>query len=82
MFIFKTVYNTFQATFLKSGTHGHHQMLGILLCDALPGLYCSRLQVVCGSFGLLLSLQQVKSILDQVKIRRLTTIEEYSTTLP
>ncbi len=35
---------------LKSGTHGHHQRMGFLLCDALPGLYCSWLQLlfVCG----------------------------------
>ncbi len=31
---------------LKSGTHGHQQRLGFLLCDALPGLYCSWPSVV------------------------------------
>ncbi len=38
----------------KSGTHGHHQRLGFLLCDALPILYCSWLQLlfVWGSFCL------------------------------
>ncbi|XP_077371675.1 WAP four-disulfide core domain protein 1 isoform X4 [Festucalex cinctus] len=31
---------------LKSGTHGHHQTLGFLLCDALLRLYCNSLQLL------------------------------------
>ena len=38
---------------LKSGTHRHHQMLGFIPGDALPGLYCNRLQflLVLGAFS-------------------------------
>ncbi len=37
---------------LKSGTHRHHQTLGFIPGDALPGLYCNRLQflLVLGHF--------------------------------
>ncbi len=37
---------------LKSGTHRHHQTLGFIPGDALPGLYCNRLQflLVLGAF--------------------------------
>ncbi len=31
---------------LKSGTHDHQQRLGYLICDALPGLYGSWLQLL------------------------------------
>ncbi len=38
---------------LKSGTHRHHQTLGFIPGDALPGLYCNRLQflLVLGAFS-------------------------------
>ncbi len=50
---------------LKSGTHRHHQMLGFIPGDALPGLYCNRLQflLVLGVFSLQFCLQQVKCML-------------------
>ncbi len=37
---------------LKPGTHRHHQTLGFIPGDALPGLYCNRLQflLVLGAF--------------------------------
>ncbi len=38
-----------------SGTHGHHQKLGFLLYDALPGLYCSWLQLLWVFLPLVLS---------------------------
>ena len=39
---------------LKSGTHRHHQTLGFIPGDALPGLYCNCLQflLVLGAFSL------------------------------
>ncbi len=43
---------------LKSGTHRHHQTLGFIPGDALPGLYCNRLQfllVLGGIFPSVLS---------------------------
>lgn len=38
---------------VKSRTHRHHHMLCFLNSDALPGIYCSLLQLllVCGSFS-------------------------------
>ena len=47
---------------LKSGTHRHHQKLGFIPGDALPGLYCNCLQflLVLGAFSLQFCLQQVK----------------------
>ena len=56
---------------LKSGTHRHHQMLGFIPGDALPGLYCN-----CIQFLLVLVLQfchqQVKCMLNRIQVRWLT----------
>ena len=51
---------------LKSGTHRHHQTLGFIPGDALPGLYCNCLQfpLVLGAFSLQFCLQRVKCTLD------------------
>ncbi len=59
---------------LKSGTHRHHQTLGFPWCDALPGLYCNRLQflLVLGAFSLQFCLQQVKCMLNRIQVRWLT----------
>ncbi len=59
---------------LKSGTHRHHQTLGFIPGDALPGLYCNRLQflLVLGAFSLQFCLQQVKCMLNRIQVRWLT----------
>ncbi len=59
---------------LKSGTHKHHQTLGFIPGDALPGLYCNRLQflLVLGAFSLQFCLQQVKCMLNRIQVRWLT----------
>ncbi len=57
---------------LKSGTHRHHQTLGFIPGDALPGLYCNRLQflLVLGAFSSLqFCLQQVKCMLNRIQVR-------------
>ena len=59
---------------LKSGTHRHHQTLGFIPGDALPGLYCNCLQflLVFGAFSLQFCLQQVKCMLNRIQVRWLT----------
>ncbi len=59
---------------LKSGTHRHHQTLGFIPGDALPGLYCNRLQflLVLGAFSLQFCLQKVKCMLNRIQVRWLT----------
>ena len=59
---------------LKSGTHRHHQTLGFIPGDALPGLYCNCLQflLVRGAFSLQFCLQQVKCMLNRIQVRWLT----------
>ncbi len=59
---------------LKSGTHRHHQTLGFIPGDALPGLCCNRLQflLVLGAFSLQFCLQQVKCMLNRIQVRWLT----------
>ena len=59
---------------LKSGTHRHHQTLGFIPGDALPGLYCNCLQflLVLGAFSLQFCLQQVKCMLNWIQVRWLT----------
>ncbi len=59
---------------LKSGTHRHHQTLGFIPGDALPGLYCNRLQflLVLGAFSIQFCLQQVKCMLNRIQVRWLT----------
>ncbi len=59
---------------LKSGTHRHHQTLGFIPGDALPGLYCNCLQflLVLGAFSLQFCLQQVKCMLNRIQVRCLT----------
>ena len=56
---------------LKSGMHRHHQTLGLIPGDALPGLYCNCLQflLVLGAFSLQFCLQQVKCMLNQIQVR-------------
>ncbi len=59
---------------LKSGMHRHHQTLGFIPGDAMPGLYCNRLQflLVLGAFSLQFCLQQVKCMLNRIQVRWLT----------
>ncbi len=59
---------------LKSGTHRHHQTLGFIPGDALPGFYCNRLQflLVLGAFSLQFCLQQVKCMLNRIQVSWLT----------
>ncbi len=59
---------------LKSGTHRRHQTLGFIPGDALPCLYCNRLQflLVLGAFSLPFCLQQVKCMLNRIQVRWLT----------
>ena len=59
---------------LKSGRHRHHQTLGFIPGDALPGLYCNSLQLllVLGTFSLQFGLQQVKCMLSRIQVRWLT----------
>ena len=56
---------------LKSGMHRHHQTLGFIPGDALPGLYCNCLQflLVLGAFSLQFCLQQVKCMLNWIRVR-------------
>ncbi len=69
---------------LKSGTHRHHQTLGFIPGDALPGLYCNRLQflLVLGAFSLQFCLQQVKCMLNRIQVRWLTWPLHNSPLLP
>ena len=58
----------------KSGKHRHHQTLGFIPGDALPGLYCNCLQflLVLGAFSLEFCLQQVKCMLNRIQVRWLS----------
>ena len=56
---------------LMSWMHRHHQTLGFIPGDALPGLYCNCLQflLVLGAFSLQFCLQQVKCMLNRIQVR-------------